>query len=128
MANTNLVSSSVRDANAMPTAVETIARSTVRSSRKQIPLSSKQETNVSSLKGYRKSLEMEGISTNAAKLLCQSRRSGSIESYKLAWNKWTSRCVREKIDPFCAPLSKIVNYLSTLFDEGLQYWIVNAHR
>ena len=29
--------------------------------------------------------------------------------------------VREKIDLFCAPLSKIVNYLSTLFDEGLQY-------
>ena len=35
MANTTLVSSSVRDANAMPTAVDTIVTSTVRSSKKK---------------------------------------------------------------------------------------------
>ena len=78
MANTTLVSSSVRDFNAIPTAVETIARSTVRSSRKQTPFSSKQETNVSSLESYKKSLEMEGILSNAANLISQSRRPGSI--------------------------------------------------
>ena len=76
---------------------------------------------------YRKSLEMEGISSNAAKPISQSRRPGSVASYKLASNKWTSCCVGEKNDLFCAPLSKIVNYLSTLFDEGLQYQAVNAH-
>ena len=128
MANTTLVSSSVRDDNAMPSTVDTTARSAVRSSGKQKPFSSKQETNVSDLEGYRKFLEMKGISSNAAKLISQSRRPGSIASYKSAWNKWTSWCVREKIDPFCAPLSKIVNYLSTLFDEGLQYRTANAHQ
>ena len=71
---------------------------------------------------------MEGILSNAAKLMSQSRRPGSIGSHKLAWNKWTSWCVREKIDPFCAPLSKIVSCLSTLFEEGLQYRAVNAHQ
>ena len=35
MADTTLVSSSVRDANAMPTAVDTLATSTVRSSKKK---------------------------------------------------------------------------------------------
>ena len=59
MTNTSLLSSSVRDVNSMPTAVDTISKSTVRSWRKQIPFSSKQETNVSGLEGYRKSLEME---------------------------------------------------------------------
>ena len=39
MANTTLVSSSVRDVNAMPTTLDTIARSSVRSSRKQTPFS-----------------------------------------------------------------------------------------
>ena len=121
MANTTLLSSSVTDVNAMPTAVDAPARSVVRSSMKQTPFSSKQETNVSSLEGYRKSLEMIGISSNATKLISQSRRPVSIASYKQAWKKWTSWCVREKIDPFCALLSKIVNYFSTLFDEGLQY-------
>ena len=90
MINTTLVNSSVRDVNAMPSTVDTTARSAVRSSGKQTPFSSKQETNVSGLEGYRKSLEMEGISSNAAKLISQSRRPGPIASYKSAWNKWTS--------------------------------------
>ena len=80
IANTNLVSSSVRDVSAMPTVVDTTARSTVRSSRKQTPFNSKRETNVSSLESYRKSLEMEGISSNAAKLIFQLKRPGSIAS------------------------------------------------
>ena len=128
MANTTLVYTSVRDVNTVPTAVGTIARSTVRSSRKQIPFSSKQETNISGLKSYRKSLEMEGILSNAVKLISQSKRPGSIISYKSGWSKWTGWCVREKIEQFCAHLSKIVNYLSTLFDEDLQYRAENAHR
>ena len=128
MANTTLVSSSDGYVNAMPTAVDTIARSTVRSSRKQTVFSSKQETNVSRLEVYRKCLEMEWISSNAAKLISQSRIPVSIASYKSAWNKWTTWCVRDKTDPFCAPLSKIVNYLSTLLDEGLQYQTANVHQ
>ena len=121
MPNRILVFSSVRDVDTMPTAANTTARSTVRSSRKQTPFSSKQETNVSSLEDYRKSLEMERISSNAANFLSQSRRPGSIASYKWAWNKWTSWCVTEIIDLFCTSLSKNLNCLSTLCDEGLQY-------
>ena len=71
---------------------------------------------------------MKRISSNAVKLISHSRRPGSIASYESAWNNWISWCVREKIDPFCAPLSKIVNFLSALFDEGLQYLAVKAHR
>ena len=82
MVNTTLLSSSVTDVNAMPTAVDAPARSVVRSSMKQTPFSSKQETNVSSLEGYRKSLEMIGISSNATKLISQSRRPVSIAGYK----------------------------------------------
>ena len=36
--------------------------------------------------------------------------------------------LRKKIDPFCTPLSRTLIYLSTLFDEGLQYRTANAHR
>ena len=61
-------------------------------------------------------------------LISQSRRPGSITSCKSAWHKWTSWYLRKEIDPFCAPLSKILNYLSILFDEGLLYRTVNAHR
>ena len=64
-----MVFSSVRDVNVMPIAVGTTARSIVGSSKKQTLFSSKRETNVSGLERYRKTLEMEGISSNAAKLI-----------------------------------------------------------
>ena len=71
MTNTTSVSSSVIDANAMPTAVDTVARSIDRSSRKQTPFISKRETNVSGLEGYRKSLEMEGIPVKKTGFCCK---------------------------------------------------------
>ena len=61
MANTTLVYSSVSDVDAMPAAVDTIGRSAVRSSRKQTPVSSKPQTNVSGLECYRKPFETERI-------------------------------------------------------------------
>ena len=61
MANTTLVYSSVSDVDAMPAAVDTIGRSTVRYSRKQTPVSSKPQTNVSGLECYRKPFETERI-------------------------------------------------------------------
>ena len=71
---------------------------------------------------------MEGISSSAAKLISMSRRPGSIAGYESAWNKWVSWCCRQQIDPVCAPLSGILNYLSTLFEKGLQHRTINSHR
>ena len=46
--------------------------------------------NVSGVENYRKTLEMEGISSNAAKLISVSTILGSITGYELARNKWVS--------------------------------------
>ena len=56
------------------------------------------------------------------------KRLGTIAVYKSAWNKWVRWCYRKQIDPVCAPLSEILNYLSTLFENGLQYRPINSHR
>ena len=61
--------------------------------------------------------------SSEAKLISVSRRPGSIADYKSAWNNWISWC-----DPVCAPLSGILNYLPTLFENGLQYRTINSHR
>ena len=127
MANITLVSSSVRDVNEMPTAVDTIARSTVKSSRKQTPFTSKQETNVSGLEGYRKSLEMEGFQVIHPHLYPSEEDQVLLQVTNGPGISRLAGVLGKKIDPFCAPLSKIVNYLSTLFDEGLQYQTTNAH-
>ena len=45
---------------------------------------------VSGVENYRRNLEVEGISSNAAKLISMSRRPGSIAGYESAWNKKVS--------------------------------------
>ena len=57
-----------------------------------------------------------------------SRRPCSVAVYESAWNKWVSWCCRQQSDPVCAPLSGILNYLSTLSEKGLQYRTINSHR
>ena len=83
---------------------------------------------VNGAENYRNTLEIEGISSSAAKLISMSRRPGSTADYESAWNKWVSWCCRQQIDPVSAPLSGILNYLSTLFEKGLQYRTINSHR
>ena len=54
---------------------------------------------VSSVENYRKTLKMEGISSNSAKLISMSRRPGSIAGYEMAWSKWVSWCCRQQVYP-----------------------------
>ena len=72
--------------------------------------------------------KIEGISSSATKLISISRKPGSIAGYESAWNKWVSWCCWQQIDLVCAPLSGILNYLSKLFEQGLQYRTINSHR
>ena len=66
---------------------------------------------VSGVENYKKTLEMEGTSYNAVKLISMSRRQGFIAGYESACNKWVSWYCQKQIDPFCAPLSEILNFL-----------------
>ena len=66
---------------------------------------------VNGAENYRNTLEIEGISSSAANLSpCPGDQ------------------VQLQIDPVSAPLSGILNYLSTLFEKGLQYRTINSHR
>ena len=72
--------------------------------------------------------KIEGISSSATKLISISRKPSSIAGYESAWNKWVSWCCWQQIDLVCAPLRGILNYLSTLFEQGLQYRTINSQR
>ena len=74
---------------------------------------------ISGVEGFRQSLQMEGISSNAAKLISHLRRKSS--NYESAWCQWTSWCNERQINPFQALVNYIINFLSEKFDKGLQY-------
>ena len=52
----------------------------------------------------------------------------TIRQYEFAWKKWFLCCQSREINPCCATLPKIVNYLSYLFDTGVSYSVINTHK
>ena len=72
---------------------------------------------ISDVEGFRQSLQMEGISSNDAKLISHSSRKSS--NYESAWCQWTSWCNERQINPFQALVNYIINFLSEKFDKGL---------
>ena len=83
---------------------------------------------ISSVKGFRESLQMEGISSNAAKLISCSRIKSSTTNFESAWDQWTSWCNERQVNPFQAPVNFIINFLSKKFDKVLQYKTLNCLR
>ena len=72
---------------------------------------------ISGAKCFWQSLQMEGISSNAAKLISYSRRNSSTTNYESAWGQWTSWCNDRQVNPFQAPENYIINFLSEKFDK-----------
>ena len=71
---------------------------------------------------------MEGISSNATKLISHSRRKSSTTNCKSVWGQWTSWCNERQVNPFQAPMNYIISFLSEKFDKGLQYRTLNCLR
>ena len=77
----------------------------------------------SGMDGLRKTLATEGIPKQAAMLITNARRAGTISNYELAWRKWS-----RQVDPFRWPLNYILKFLAELFTNGSAYRTINCHR
>ena len=97
-------------------------------SRGEPPSNARRHTNSSGLADFRKTLEAEGISNNAANLISNARRKSSISHYESAWGKWSSWTRQRKIDPVSCSLNFILDFLAELFDKGLQYNTICTYR
>ena len=70
----------------------------------------------------------EGISGEAADIMCSSWWTSTSKSYSSCWNRWVSWCESRKIDPVSASVADLVQFLTTLYKEGKQYCIINSFR
>ena len=83
---------------------------------------------MSGMDDLRARLQKEAVSREASNLIIKSRRSSSNSNYESAWGKWAGWCADRKIDPFCSNIKQILEFLSQLFQNGLQYRTVNSYR
>ena len=90
------------------------------------PSSRNRVTEISGAEGSWKSLQMEGISSNAGKHISHSMRKSSTTNYESAWGQWISWFNERKVNPFQAPVNYIISFLSEKFDKGLQRRTLNS--
>ena len=99
-----------------------------RSSRAKAPFAGKQPATVCGMKGLKKALEGERVSKLAATFIKNSRKSGSISNYQLAWRKCARWFCEREINPFTCNTIEVLNFLAFLYERGYEYSSINSCR
>ena len=82
----------------------------------------------SRLEVIRHKQQAEGISREASQLLAAGWSKGTNTTYQSAWRRWDSWCSQRQIDPLSCAIQHFLEFLTSLFQEGLQYRTVNTIR
>ena len=74
------------------------------------------------------SLQSQGVSKQASNIIIKLWRSGTIQQYQTYLNKWAIFCGERQVNPICPSLTEVLDFLTALFDEGIQYSGLNTAR
>ena len=69
-----------------------------------------------------------GLSKTAAKLHEKAWRPGTRIAYKSSWGKWVSWCNERSINYVQTTVDNVIEFLTKLHIEGLQYRTINTYR
>ena len=76
----------------------------------------------------RERLRQQGISARAQEIIINSWRSGTKKQYKVYLQKWELFCTEHQVSLIQPPVSAILDFLTSLFDNGLGYSALNTVR
>ncbi|XP_040264037.1 uncharacterized protein LOC120979380 [Bufo bufo] len=77
---------------------------------------------------FRGPWEVPGVSGTAKVLLENAWAPGTRRSYRSAWGFWADWCLARDLDPISAPVTEILHFLSSLFDQGKAYRTISLFR
>ena len=77
------------------------------------------------LRGY---LFEKGVSVKPLNLILNSRRQSSSSGYESSCKKCSGWCNRRALNPFRCTLVSILDYLTSLFKEGLHYNTIDENK
>ena len=69
-----------------------------------------------------------GFSARATNIVLQSWRQSSQKQYDAHIRKWLFFCTKRQADPICPTISMAVDFLTSLYDEGMSYSSINSVR
>lgn len=122
--NTTLVSSPPRIEHSTTPAATTYPRPI----NKATGSSPTDQSPTSRVASIRQSYTAAGVSKSAQNLLLAAWRKGTSDSYSSAWRKWASWCCEREINPVCADIASILDFLTFEFDSGKAYRTLNVYR
>ena len=70
----------------------------------------------------------KGFSKQTRKLLTASWRKGTQKDYASKFKKFNSWCSSREVDPYCATLTQVTDFLTHLYTSGLQYRTIAGYR
>ena len=92
------------------------------------PTGNSKQTKASRLEDIRQQHTLAGISSEASELLLAGWSRGTNVAYQSGWKRWSSWCKGRKINPISAGIQPFLNFITSLFQEGLQYRTINTIR
>ena len=87
-----------------------------------------EKTESVSLSFMRRLYKNRGFSERATNIVLQSWRQSSQKQYDAHIRKWLLFCTKRQADPICPTISMAVDFLTSLYDEGLSYSSINSAR
>ena len=103
-------------------------RDTVSSKQAQSTTSHGGQTETNCMQVIGESLTKQGISAEATKIILKSWRKGTSKQYQSYYKKWLDFCDREQISTVHPSLAQVIEFLLTLFNNGLSYSNLNTAR
>ena len=89
---------------------------------------STQPTESPGLQNIREILQQSGVPTDVVNVVMLSWRPSTHKQYSTYINKWTTFCCQRKVDPLRPTVICVLEFLQSLFDQGLSYATLNTAR
>ena len=80
------------------------------------------------LEGIRQGILAKGFSGQASNIVLAAQRTSTQNQYQSCRSKWVGWCDKQQIYPIQPSIAKVVDFLSELFQAGLQYSTLNCYR
>ena len=123
--NTGMVHNSDESFDRQSSGSSTVRQSvTITSNRGTTPSSEKNETY--GMQAIRTSLLQRHVSGKAAEIIINSWAATSLKQYQPYLQTWLKLCREWEINPYDPPLTKVLDFLTSLYERGLKYDAINT--
>ncbi|XP_044137826.1 uncharacterized protein LOC122928733 [Bufo gargarizans] len=128
LASPILVPSAPGTSSGGPSSSSIISRASPRASGPTSPAGGGRLSSSTGVQNLRDHWGVANLSGTARALLENAWAPGTRRAYQSAWKRWSGWCVGRSLDPLSAPVTDILEFLTSLYEEGKAYRSINLFR